>query len=67
MDAIFSTRPYTHFSFFEACRGSRFMHGVVVADSYEDGEDVTDAAAETTRNIPTEADFLISYSTVPGK
>ncbi|XP_064620938.1 caspase-3-like [Lineus longissimus] len=52
--------------FIQACRGSRFMHGVVVADSYEDGEDVTDAAAETTRNIPTEADFLISYSTVPG-
>jgi hypothetical protein len=43
------------------------MHAVEVTDSYEEGDDQTDAAPEQTRQIPSEADVLIAYSTVPGE
>ena len=40
----------------QACRGSQLDHGVEVADADSD-----------TQRIPAEADFLMAYSTVPGK
>ena len=45
----------------KACRGSKLDHGVEVV---ADGDDETDAPV---RRIPAEADFLMAYSTVPGK
>ncbi|CAG5125257.1 unnamed protein product, partial [Candidula unifasciata] len=45
--------------FIQACRGSELDHGVTVADAA--GEDDVEI-----RRIPTEADFLMAYSVVPG-
>ncbi|XP_074648164.1 caspase-7-like [Tubulanus polymorphus] len=45
--------------FIQACRGTKFMHSVEV--------DQTDAAPDVKiQTIPTEADFLMAYSVVPG-
>lgn len=47
--------------FIQACRGRRYDFGTVL------GEDEVDALPlANTRKIPTEADFLIAYSVVPG-
>ncbi|KAI0242722.1 Caspase-7 [Lamellibrachia satsuma] len=47
--------------FIQACRGRRYDFGTVL------GEDQVDALpVANTRKIPTEADFLIAYSVVPG-
>ncbi len=46
----------------QACRGTRMDEGVEVAD---DADDESDGKQHV--KIPTEADFLIAYSTVPGK
>ncbi|BFZ17828.1 hypothetical protein BsWGS_20867 [Bradybaena similaris] len=45
--------------FIQACRGTRLDEGVTVADAA--GEDEVEI-----RRIPTEADFLMAYSIVPG-
>lgn len=45
--------------FIQACRGDKLDHGVEVSDS-SGGKD------EAVTRIPTEADFLMAYSTVPG-
>ena len=47
---------------FQACRGHNLDHGVEVADASEEPEDNVQI-----RRIPSEADFLMFYSTVPGK
>lgn len=50
-------------SSFKACRGDRKDDGVDLTDS----EDETDASPARLYRIPTEADFLIAYSVVPGE
>ncbi|KAK7113005.1 caspase-3-like isoform X2 [Littorina saxatilis] len=57
--------------FVQACGKSRLHHGGEVSDSQlsllPPEEDVIEAAAQVNcRRIPVEADFLFSYSTVPG-
>lgn len=47
--------------FIQACQGDRLDHGVVLADSL----DQTDGISQVYK-IPTHADFLIAYSTIPG-
>lgn len=56
--------------FLQACRGSKLDHGTEVADAAgvgganEGGIDMLDAV--TVHRIPSEADFLMAYSVVPG-
>ncbi|ESO89226.1 hypothetical protein LOTGIDRAFT_105903, partial [Lottia gigantea] len=57
--------------FIQACRGINLDYGVDMSDASTTSskdEDYTDAASQTVciRKIPSEADFLFSYSTVPG-
>ena len=54
----------TCFMYLQACQGSQFDSGVSM--------DMTDAKGESrdqiqVHKIPSEADFLIAYSAVPGK
>lgn len=50
----------------QACRGTRLDHGVEKSDGpAEETMDEVDAA--TVHRIPSEADFLMAYSVVPGK
>ena len=54
----------TYFMFLQACQGSQFDSGVSM--------DMADAKGERrdqiqVHKIPSEADFLIAYSVVPGK
>ncbi|XP_064601294.1 caspase-7-like [Liolophura sinensis] len=51
--------------FIQACRGTRLDHGVEKSDGAgEETMDEVDAA--TVHRIPSEADFLMAYSVVPG-
>ncbi|CAH1794547.1 unnamed protein product [Owenia fusiformis] len=51
--------------FIQACRGTKFDHGAEVTDAATDeGMDEIDAAPVV--RIPSEADIMIAYSTVPG-
>ncbi|XP_067121909.1 caspase-like [Centruroides vittatus] len=47
--------------FIQACQGDRLDHGVLLADSL----DTTDGISQVYK-IPAHADFLIAYSTIPG-
>ena len=51
--------------FFQACRGRRFDFGVEIPSE----EDAVDAHMDQQKvlRIPTEADFLMAYSVVPGQ
>ena len=53
--------------FTQACRGTQLDSGVEVADAKGVGAVETDLDAVDIRRIPTEADFLMAYSVVPGK
>lgn len=48
--------------FIQACRGTQLDHGVEVCDA--EGEEEMEVVE--VRRIPTEADFLMAYSVVPG-
>lgn len=50
--------------FIQACRGTQLDEGVEVADAL--GVTESDAEEVEIRRIPTEADFLMAYSVVPG-
>ncbi|KAK6187753.1 hypothetical protein SNE40_005710 [Patella caerulea] len=55
--------------FIQACRGTNLDYGVELVESITPSpQDETDAAAQTVtiRKLPAEADFLFTYSTVPG-
>lgn len=54
---------YLASSSFKACRGDRKDDGVDLTDAEEE----TDASPARLYRIPTEADFLIAYSVVPGE
>jgi hypothetical protein len=52
----------------QACRGNQFDEGqeVTVADAKGEEEDMDEDVEVTVHRIPSEADFLIAYSVVPG-
>lgn len=54
--------------FIQACRGVMLDKGAYlnVADAKRDSDEPLPQTSQTVIKIPTEADFLISYSTVPG-
>ena len=60
-----------HFRFLyfscQACRGTQLDSGVEVADAKGAAPEDMDVDAVEMRRIPTEADFLMAYSVVPGK
>ena len=47
----------------QACQGDQLDHGVKMVDT---GKQRTEADGVATYRIPSHADFLIAYSTVPG-
>ena len=51
----------------QACRGTQLDSGVEVADAKGVAPEHMDIDAVEIRRIPTEADFLMAYSVVPGK
>lgn len=51
--------------FIQACRGKKVDDGVEVADAVGEDEEAMDESVEM-RRIPTEADFIMAYSVVPG-
>ena len=53
---------HLHVSYLQACRGSELDHGVEMADAA--AEEPVDRKVY---RIPSEADILYCYSTVPGK
>lgn len=48
----------------QACRGTKLDAGVTESDAVSDGMESDEVEQ---RRIPTEADFLLAYSVVPGK
>lgn len=53
--------------FIQACRGTKLDHGVDVVDTASvKSDDSLDSSSVPYRKVPVEADFLFSYSTVPG-
>ena len=48
--------------FIQACQGDKLDSGVTLKDRTE-----TDGQPASTFRIPSQADFLIAYSTIPGK
>lgn len=52
--------------FIQACRGTQLDSGVEVADAQGAGPGEADLDTVDIRRIPTEADFLMAYSVVPG-
>lgn len=51
--------------FVQACQGDQLDGGVMMAGPRENRTE-TDSSSTTTYKIPTHADFLIAYSTIPG-
>ena len=52
----------------QACRGTKLDHGVDVVDTASvKSDDSLDSSSVPYRKVPVEADFLFSYSTVPGR
>ena len=51
----------------QACRGTQLDSGVDVADAKGVAPEDMDIDDVEIRRIPTEADFLMAYSVVPGK
>ena len=56
---------WVHSTFPQACRGRELDSGTEVADAIGDMEAMDDKVEM--RRIPTEADFLMAYSVVPGE
>ena len=56
---------YYCFLFLQACRGTKLDDGATVADSKGQAAEEMEVDVEY-RRIPTEADFLMAYSVVPG-
>ena len=51
----------------QACRGAKLDHGVDVVDTASvRSDDDLECSSVPCRKVPVEADFLFSYSTVPG-
>jgi caspase-like apoptosis-related cysteine protease len=58
-----SNNFFNHYCLFKACQGDRLDAGTTMLPRITE----TDSPSAVAYKIPTHADFLIAYSTVPGK